>query len=214
MQKIVLVRHAARQLARPSGHLHPRRAQPGLVQPDQHRRGLGRRASRAPHRTIEQLGGAMSALAADPVDARPQHAQLVAQRVAVATRRLHQPPAHACRQGRGRRSTRAKPRLWSGCRKLTVSTTPLCGPAKAATTACLATSTATTTTGSVSLPSTTADRISLVHVPSGQGGAAVQGACVMPTVLRIGPYRFYFYSHEPNEPSHIHVDRDDLSAKF
>lgn len=36
----------------------------------------------------------------------------------------------------------------------------------------------------------------------------------MPTVLRIGPYRFYFYSHEPNEPSHIHVDRDNLSAKF
>lgn len=36
----------------------------------------------------------------------------------------------------------------------------------------------------------------------------------MPTVLRIGPYRFYFYSHEPNEPPHIHVDRDDSSAKF
>jgi len=36
----------------------------------------------------------------------------------------------------------------------------------------------------------------------------------MPTVLRIGPYRFKFYSHEPNEPPHIHVDRDDLSAKF
>ncbi len=36
----------------------------------------------------------------------------------------------------------------------------------------------------------------------------------MPTVLRIGPYRFYFYSHEPNEPPHIHVDRDNQSAKF
>lgn len=24
----------------------------------------------------------------------------------------------------------------------------------------------------------------------------------------------YFYSHEPNEPPHIHVDRDDRSAKF
>ena len=36
----------------------------------------------------------------------------------------------------------------------------------------------------------------------------------MPTVFRIGPYRFYFYSHEPNEPVHIHVDRDNLSAKF
>lgn len=36
----------------------------------------------------------------------------------------------------------------------------------------------------------------------------------MPTVLRVGPYRFYFHSHEPNEPAHIHVDRDDQSAKF
>lgn len=36
----------------------------------------------------------------------------------------------------------------------------------------------------------------------------------MPNVLGSGPYRFYFYSHEPNEPAHIHVDRDDLSAKF
>ena len=36
----------------------------------------------------------------------------------------------------------------------------------------------------------------------------------MPTVLRDGPYRFYFYSHEPNEPPHIHIDRDNLTAKF
>ncbi|MBA3440075.1 MAG: DUF4160 domain-containing protein [Pyrinomonadaceae bacterium] len=36
----------------------------------------------------------------------------------------------------------------------------------------------------------------------------------MPTVLRAGPYRIYFYSHEPNEPPHVHVDRDNLSAKF
>jgi hypothetical protein len=36
----------------------------------------------------------------------------------------------------------------------------------------------------------------------------------MPTILRSGPYRVYFYSHEPNEPPHVHVDRDDLSAKF
>jgi hypothetical protein len=27
-----------------------------------------------------------------------------------------------------------------------------------------------------------------------------------------GPYRIY--SHEPNEPPHVHVDRDDNSAKF
>jgi hypothetical protein len=36
----------------------------------------------------------------------------------------------------------------------------------------------------------------------------------MPTILRSGPYRVYFYSHEPNEPPHVHVDRDDASAKF
>lgn len=36
----------------------------------------------------------------------------------------------------------------------------------------------------------------------------------MPTVLRSGPYRVYFFSHEPSEPPHVHVDRDDQSAKF
>ncbi len=36
----------------------------------------------------------------------------------------------------------------------------------------------------------------------------------MPTVLRSGPYRFYFYSHEPSAPPPIHIDREDLSAKF
>ena len=36
----------------------------------------------------------------------------------------------------------------------------------------------------------------------------------MPTILRSGPYRVYFYSHEPNEQLHVHVDRDDQSAKF
>ena len=36
----------------------------------------------------------------------------------------------------------------------------------------------------------------------------------MLTVLKIGAYRFYFYSHEPFEPPHIHIDRDNFSAKF
>lgn len=35
----------------------------------------------------------------------------------------------------------------------------------------------------------------------------------MPTVLRIDGFRFYFYSHEPNEPPHIHVDRGDATIK-
>ncbi|MBK8246657.1 MAG: DUF4160 domain-containing protein [Gemmatimonadetes bacterium] len=36
----------------------------------------------------------------------------------------------------------------------------------------------------------------------------------MPTVLRLGPYRFYFYSQDGGEPAHIHVERDDNRAKF
>jgi hypothetical protein len=36
----------------------------------------------------------------------------------------------------------------------------------------------------------------------------------MPTILRSGPYRIYFVSHDLNEPPHVHVDRDDQSAKF
>jgi hypothetical protein len=35
-----------------------------------------------------------------------------------------------------------------------------------------------------------------------------------PTVLRSGPYRFHFYSQGGGEPAHVHVDRDDCSAKF
>lgn len=36
----------------------------------------------------------------------------------------------------------------------------------------------------------------------------------MPTVLRIGPYRFFFYSNEGSEPPHIHVEHDGAEAKF
>jgi hypothetical protein len=32
--------------------------------------------------------------------------------------------------------------------------------------------------------------------------------------LRHGPYRVYFYSQDVGEPPHVHVDRDDSSAKF
>jgi len=35
-----------------------------------------------------------------------------------------------------------------------------------------------------------------------------------PAVLRSGPYRFYFVSHDLHEPPHVHIDRDVLSAKF
>ena len=36
----------------------------------------------------------------------------------------------------------------------------------------------------------------------------------MPVVLRIGPYEFFFYSNERQEPAHIHVERDADEAKF
>lgn len=36
----------------------------------------------------------------------------------------------------------------------------------------------------------------------------------MPTILRIGPYRFFFYSNENDEPAHIHVQRGRALAKF
>jgi len=36
----------------------------------------------------------------------------------------------------------------------------------------------------------------------------------MPTVAQIGPYRFFFYSNEGDEPPHIHVKREAKVAKF
>ena len=36
----------------------------------------------------------------------------------------------------------------------------------------------------------------------------------MPTVLRRGPYRFFFYAGDRDEPGHVHVERDNRVAKF
>ena len=36
----------------------------------------------------------------------------------------------------------------------------------------------------------------------------------MPTILRIGPYRFFFYAGDRDEPAHVHVEREDKLAKF
>ncbi len=36
----------------------------------------------------------------------------------------------------------------------------------------------------------------------------------MPTALRKGPYRFYFYSYDCDEPRHMHIDRNNFSSKF
>jgi hypothetical protein len=36
----------------------------------------------------------------------------------------------------------------------------------------------------------------------------------MQTVLRHGPYRFFFYAGDRDEPPHVHVERDENLAKF
>jgi hypothetical protein len=36
----------------------------------------------------------------------------------------------------------------------------------------------------------------------------------MPTALRLGPYRFFFYAGDADEPPHVHVERDKDKAKF
>jgi hypothetical protein len=37
---------------------------------------------------------------------------------------------------------------------------------------------------------------------------------VSPTVLRDGPYRFFFFSNERGELPHVHVQRDACLAKY
>jgi hypothetical protein len=36
----------------------------------------------------------------------------------------------------------------------------------------------------------------------------------LPTVLRTGPYRLFFYSADRDEPPHVHVEREEEKAKF
>jgi hypothetical protein len=36
----------------------------------------------------------------------------------------------------------------------------------------------------------------------------------MPTILRDGRWRFFFYSNEGSEPPHVHVESSDGGAKF
>jgi len=36
----------------------------------------------------------------------------------------------------------------------------------------------------------------------------------MPTVLRVGPYRFFSYAGDREEPPHTHVERENKIAKF
>ena len=36
----------------------------------------------------------------------------------------------------------------------------------------------------------------------------------MPTILVVGPYRFFFVSLDYGEPPHVHIQREKLVAKF
>jgi len=36
----------------------------------------------------------------------------------------------------------------------------------------------------------------------------------MPTVLRVGPYRIFFYAGDRDEPPHVHVERENKVAKY
>jgi hypothetical protein len=36
----------------------------------------------------------------------------------------------------------------------------------------------------------------------------------MPTVLKQGSYRVFFYAGDRGEPAHVHVERENCMAKF
>ncbi|MBM4049452.1 MAG: DUF4160 domain-containing protein [Planctomycetes bacterium] len=36
----------------------------------------------------------------------------------------------------------------------------------------------------------------------------------MPTILNLGPHRFFFFSKEDHEPPHVHVETAENAAKF
>jgi len=36
----------------------------------------------------------------------------------------------------------------------------------------------------------------------------------MPNILRVEPYRIFFYAGDRDEPIHVHVEREDNIAKF
>jgi len=46
------------------------------------------------------------------------------------------------------------------------------------------------------------------------GGKRLRSVEQMPTVLRDGPYRLFFYAGDREEPPHIHVEREAKIAKI
>lgn len=61
-------------------------------------------------------------------------------------------------------------------------------------------------------------RISHITGPPGSEVLINSETCdndpVSPTVLQSGPYRFFFFSSDKNEPVHVHGSRDRKTAKF
>jgi hypothetical protein len=45
-------------------------------------------------------------------------------------------------------------------------------------------------------------------------GKRIKQLTWVPTILTVGPYRFFFYSADGAEPPHVHVERERSSAKF
>lgn len=41
-----------------------------------------------------------------------------------------------------------------------------------------------------------------------------ESEAMSPTVLRSGPYRFFFFASDRNEPIHVHVKRERKLAKY
>ena len=36
----------------------------------------------------------------------------------------------------------------------------------------------------------------------------------MPTILNVGPYRFFFFAGDGGEPVHVHIENENKIAKF
>src|SRR5262245_37627615 len=65
--------------------------------------------------------------------------------------------------------------------------------------------------------STSVSRLALVYwqaVMVGRVRFVVSRLRRMPTILRSGPFRFFFFSNEGREPPHIHVRAGGDEAKF
>ena len=71
------------------------------------------------------------------------------------------------------------------------------------------------------MPHTICCRITRVAIPAFQEPSISSGkpepatiAQVSPTVLRSGPYRFFFFASDRNEPPHVHIAREAKAFKF